>query len=444
MRQQAAISTARKYSRTVFRLLERHHKWFQESLALVASENVPSPAVREAIISDFGNRYAEGWPGERVYAGCVYIDQVELLAVELAKKLFKADFADVRPISGLVANLVVYTAFAQANDVMLAKAIVKGGHVSMGPARVKGTAGNVGRLDVQYFPFDDDKVQIDVDKAKEKIASLVKEGKPPKIAMFGGSLILFREPVRELSDALKEAGAVVCFDAAHVGGLIAGGQFQDPFEEGATIITMSSHKCLPGPQGGIIVSKAEHADRIKGITFPSTVSNHHLHHVAGKAIAMAEMLAFGRAYASQIVRNSKALAQALYEKGLDVVGEKRGFTESHQVAVDVSKYGLGGDIEKRLEKANIIVNRQMLFQDVQKGLHYQNPSGIRLGSQELTRLGMKEKEMKHVADFLARVIVKGDSLDRVKRDIAEFRKDFQKVKYAFESSREAYEYIRIR
>ncbi len=444
MPQRSATSTARKYSRTVFRLLEQHHKWFQQSLPLVASENVPSPAVREAIISDFGNRYAEGWPGERVYAGCVYIDQVELLAVELAKKLFKADFADVRPVSGLVANLVVYTAFAQANDVMLTKAIVKGGHVSMGPARVKGTAGNVSRLDVQYFPFDDDNVQIDVDKSKEKIASLVKEGKPPKIAMFGGSLILFREPVRELSDALKEAGAVVCFDAAHVGGLIAGRQFQDPFEEGATVMTMSSHKCLPGPQGGIIVSKAEHADRIKEITFPSTVSNHHLHHVAGKAVAMAETLAFGRAYASQIVRNSKALAQALYEKGLAVVGERRGFTESHQVAVDVSKYGLGGDIEKKLEKANIIVNRQMLFQDVQKGLHYQNPSGIRLGSQELTRLGMREKEMKHVADFLTRVIVKGDSLERVRREVREFRRDFQKVRYAFESSREAYEYIRIR
>ncbi len=438
-----ARSTAKKHFRTVFNLLERHHKWFQESLPLIASENVPSPAVREAILSDFGNRYAEGWPGERVYAGCIYIDQVELLAVELAKKLFKADFADVRPVSGLVANLVVYTAFAQANDVMLTKAIVKGGHVSMGPARVKGTAGNVGRLDVQYFPFDDENIQIDVDKSKEKIASLVKEGKPPKVGMFGGSLILFREPVRELADALKEAGAVVCYDAAHVGGLIAGGRFQDPFEEGATIITMSSHKCLPGPQGGIIVSKGEHADRIKEVTFPSTVSNHHLHHVAGKAIAMAEMLAFGKQYASQIVRNSKALAQALYEKGLNVVGERRGFTESHQVAVDVSKYGLGGDIEKKLEQANIIVNRQMLFQDVQKGLHYQNPSGIRLGSQELTRLGMKENHMKDVAGFLARVIVKGNGSQRVRREVAEFRRDFQKVHYAFASSRGAYEYIRI-
>lgn len=366
------------------------------------------------------------------------------MANELAMKLFKAEFADVRPISGVVANLVVYTAFAQANDVMIAKAIVKGGHISMGPMRVKGTAGSVSRLDVQYFEFDEDKLTIDVDSSRKKIEQLVKEGKQPKIAFFGGSLILFKDPVKELADYLKSIGTVVCYDAAHVGGLIAGGAFQDPLREGASIMTMSTHKCLPGPQGGLIVSDATHGETIKETTFPSTVSNHHNHHVAGKAVTLAEMLTFGKEYAEQIVRNAKALGQSLYERGLGVVGEKRGFTESHQIAVDVSKYGLGGDIERKLEDAGIIVNRQLLFLDLKKGLHYQNPSGVRIGVQEITRLGMKESEMAEIAELMARVIIRGEETQKVKQDVAELRHPFQKVHYCFESTRDAYEYIVVK
>jgi len=153
-------------------MLKDHNQWFENSIPLIASENIPSPAVREAIISDFGNRYAEGWPGERVYAGCVYIDKVEVECMSLAKKLFKAEFADVRPISGVVANLVIYSAFSNPGDVMLAPSIPAGGHISHGKKEHSGTAGLVHGLEIEYFPFDAEEMTLDVDKTKKKVEEL--------------------------------------------------------------------------------------------------------------------------------------------------------------------------------------------------------------------------------------------------------------------------------
>jgi glycine hydroxymethyltransferase len=256
--------------------------------------------------------------------------------------------------------------------------------------------------------------------------------------------MMFRDPLKELSEILESLGTIICYDASHVGGLIAGNKFQDPLREGAQIMTMSSHKCLPGPQGGMILSKDEYGEKIKETTFPSLVSNHHNHHVAGKAIALAEFIEYGNAYAEQIIKNSKSLAESLYNRGLDVLGSKLGFTESHQIAVDVSKYGLGGDLEKKLEDSNIIVNRQLLYGDVKKGLNYLNPSGIRIGVQEVTRLGMRESEMDQIAELITKVIIKKENSEKIKNDLIELRKNFQKVHYCFESTRDAYEYIKIR
>jgi glycine hydroxymethyltransferase len=411
---------------------------------LIASENIPSPAVREAIISDFGNRYAEGWPGERVYAGCIYIDQVELLCIDLAKKLFKAEFADVRPVSGVCANLVVYTAFTSPGDIMLALSIPRGGHISTGKLELGGTAGAVHGLVVEYFPYNIDELNIDVDETKSKVEKMVKEGKTPKLIMFGASVFPFPHPVKELSDFFHEIGAIVCYDAAHVAGLIAGGQFQDPLREGADVMTLSTHKTLPGPQGGMVLSWEKYADKIKKATFPGNVSNHHLHHVAGKAVALAEMMAFGKEYAQQIIKNSKALGQALYERGFKVLGEKKGFTESHVLLIDITEYGDGGTIEKTLEKSNIILNRNLLPYDLKFGRHFEAPGGIRCGTAECTRLGMKESDMEYIAELMARVVIKKEDPEKVKKDVIEFRKNFQKVHYAFDTARDAYEYIRIR
>ena len=428
----------------VFQLLEQHHQWFTNSLPLIASENIPSPAVREAVLSDFGNRYAEGWTGERVYAGCKYIDQVEQVCIDLAKQLFRIDFADVRPISGVCANLVAYTTFTSPGDTMLALAIPAGGHISMGKKEFGGTAGAVRGLNVEYFPFDTEEMNIDTDATEKKIQKLAEDGKKPTLAMFGGSVLPFPHPVRELTTIFQQHDSKICFDAAHVAGLVAGGQFQDPLHEGADAMTASTHKTLPGPQGGVILSKSENGEKIKKSTFPGNVSNHHLHHLAGKAIMFAEMLAFGREYASQIVKNSRALAQALHERGFQVLGEKKGFTKSHLLVADITKYGDGKTIEKKLEDANIILNRNLLPYDIKAGRHFEAPGGIRAGVSEVTRLGMKEPEMVEIADLMTRIVVKGEDSRRVATDVAEFRKGFQRVQYAFESSKDAYAYIHIR
>jgi glycine hydroxymethyltransferase len=328
---------------------------------------------------------------------------------------------------------------------MLALAIPNGGHISTGRKDFSGTAGAVHGLEVEYFPFDRSQMNIDVDKTKEKIEKMAKqENKPPKLAMFGGSLFLFPQPVRELAESLHNVGATIAYDAAHVAGLIAGGIFQDPLREGADAICLSTHKTLFGPQGGAVVSFEKYAEQIKKATFPSNTSNHHLHNLAGKAIAFAEMLEFGREYAKQVVANAKALGQALHERGLNVLAENRGFTESHQVAVDVTKYALGGDLERALESANIIVNRQLLPGDIQAGRHYTNPGGIRIGTSEITRIGMRQKEMAEVAELIKRIVINKEDPKKVMRDVIEFRKDFEKVHYCFESAKKAYEYIRVR
>jgi glycine hydroxymethyltransferase len=360
------------------------------------------------------------------------------------KQLFNAEFVDVRPISGVVSNLVMYTAFTEPGDTLLALSIPSGGHITMGKKELGGTAGAVHGLIVDYLPLDYKEMNIDANKAKEKIQKLAKDGKAPKLVMFGGSVFPFPHPVKELADAIHEVGASIGYDAAHVAGLIAGGVFQDPLREGADAVSMSTHKTFFGPQHGGVLSWNKHADKIKRATFPGMVSNHHLHALAGVTIAAAEMLEFGRDYVRQIVKNSKALAQALYERGFNVLAEHKGFTESHVIIIDITKFGDGGTIEKELEKANVIINRNLLPWDIKEGRHFQNPGGIRMGTSEVTRLGMKENEMKEIAEFVKRVVIDKESVDKVKADVAEFRKDYQRVHYCFENATEAYKYIKIR
>jgi glycine hydroxymethyltransferase len=414
-------------------LVKQHEKWFSESLPLVASENVASRTVRQVLSSDLGHRYAEGWPGERVYAGCKFIDKIELEAIRLAKILFKAEFADVRPISGACANLAVYSALSDPGDTMMALSIPNGGHISAGKKEFSGTAGLVHGLDIEYFAFDKDDMNIDVDQTRKKLRVIQSAGKKVKILLFGGSLFLFPHPVRDLVDAAMEVGATPCYDAAHVAGLIAGGKFQDPLGEGVHVMSFSTHKTLFGPQGGAVVSKLQYGEALKKAVFPGTSSNHHLHSVAAKAITFTEFLRFGNSYAKAVTANAKMLAQSLAQKGERVLGESRGYTESHQVAVDVTKYGDGGQVEKKLEAMNIIVNRQLLPGDLQAGRHYTNPGGIRLGVSELTRLGMGKSEMKEVAEVLHMALTT-DKSEIVKKRVRGLRRLHQRVKYSFDNS----------
>ena len=208
-------------------------------------------------------------------------------------------------------------------------------------------------------------------------------------------------------------------------------------------MTMSSHKTLWGPQGGIIVSLEKYGESVKKAIFPGNTSSHHLHHVAGKAIALAETMEFGEQYAKQVIKNAKMLAYSLSNFGFNVLGEKRGYTESHQLAVDVSKYGDGGNIEKNLEKCNIILNRQLLPGDIKEGKNYLHPSGIRIGVPEVTRLGMKENEMYEIATFIKKIVIDKQDNGKVLQDVIEFRKNFQKVQYAFDNETAAYEHIQL-
>ncbi len=406
----------------VFSSLEKHHEWFENSIPLIASENIPSPAVREAVMSDFGNRYAEGWPGERVYAGCTYIDEVEIQCMELAQKLFKAEFADVRSVSGVVANLAIYSAYSNPGDVMIASSIPAGGHISHGKKEHSGTAGLVHGLDIEFFAFDPEEMTLDVDKTKAKVEDLKSQGRLPKIAMFGGSVFLFPHPVKELADFLKGYDMHINYDAAHVAGLIAGGKFQDPLREGTDTMTMSTHKTLFGPQGGLVLGFEKHADPIKKAMFPGLTSSHHIHHMGAKAVAFAEALEFGKDYAEQTIKNAKALASELNNIGFKVLGEKRGY----------------------LEKANIIVNRQLIPGDLKANRHYMHPGGIRLGTSEITRLGMKESEMKEIASLIKQVVVDKKDAGEIAARVKEFKTDFKKTQYCFDNKLGAYEYVRLR
>ncbi|MDG6902877.1 MAG: serine hydroxymethyltransferase [Nitrososphaerota archaeon] len=415
--------------KSVIRKVRSHEKWFSQSLPMIASENLASEPVRRVLSSDLGHRYAEGWPGERVYAGCRYIDQIELQAMALGKKLFRADHVDVRPVSGVNANLAVYSALSGPGDTLMALSIPNGGHISHGKKDFGGTAGLVHSLEVSYFAFDKEAMNIDVDETKKRIAALPSL----KLAMFGCSLFLFPHPVKELTQAIHDKGGTVCYDAAHVAGLIAGGQFQDPLREGAQVMTFSTHKVLFGPQGGAIASTAELAEPLKKAVFPGTASNHHLHNVAAKAMVFAEFLQFGRRYAKDVVANAQTLAVRLAELGEKVLGEKHGYTKSHQVALDVTKYSDGGVVEKLLEDQNIICNREPIPGDLQAGRHYTNPGGIRLGVAELTRLGMGRSEMKEIAE-LVHLGMGGARKREVVIRTKELRRRFQKVKYSFRDS----------
>jgi len=410
-----------------------HNSWFNDCIPMIASENLMSPLAKEMLISDFADRYAEGLPGKRYYQGNIYVDKVETRAIELARKVFNCDFADVRPISGTVANMSVLFAYAQPGDTITTCALAQGAHISTCEF---GAFGQRGVKSVNY-PFNVADMNLDVDGT----AKLLKQVKP-KVAQFGLSVFLFPPPLKELQDTFDEVGCLVWEDCAHVLGLIAGGQFQKPFEDGVDIVSSSTHKTFPGPNHGIVLGNRlseENVKKIQHAIFPGVTSSHHLHAMAALGITLAEMDVFGKEYAAQACKNSRALGQALYELGVPVLCEPQGFTRSHALALDVTKFGKGRDCAKKLEDANIICNKNMLPQDTSSV----NPSGLRFGSQEMTRLGMKESEMKQVAEFIARVIVKNEDPAKVKKDVTEFKHGFDSIQFCFNAGEPAYTYHKL-
>ncbi len=403
----------------IMHAVEEHQELYRNALPMIASENVTSERVRILLASDLSHRYAEGEVGARFYQGCRYIDEVEGRAIRWAKELFRAEHVNVKPVSGVTANIAALFALTSPGDTMMALSVPDGGHISHSAYSVPGLRG----LKLEEIPFDVREMNIDIDQ----MVRAMKEVRP-KLILLGASLFLFPHPIHEIRLAADEIGATVVYDASHVLGLIAGAKFQDPLREGADVVTSSTHKTFPGPQGAMILCKGSLKNKIDRAVFPGTVSNHHLHHIAGLAVTLQEMLHFGAGYAAQIQANAKSLAQALYESGFKVLCEHKGFTESHQVVIDVRELGGGDAVAKRLEEAYIITNKNMLPFDTEPD----SPSGIRLGVQELTRTGMGESEMIEIASLMRRLLIEGESVASIKEDVKSLKSEFQNVHYSFD------------
>ncbi|MFW6040745.1 MAG: serine hydroxymethyltransferase [Thermoplasmatota archaeon] len=415
----------------IYDMIEKHHNWFSNSLPMIASENIISPMARELMLSDFQDRYAEGTPGDRYYQGLIYVDEVELKVQELARDLFDAEYADVRPISGTNANQAVLMALGGHDKKITSVDVSDGAHIS---SAVFGSVGFRG-MKPKTYPFNVKEMNIDVEGTKK----LLYEEKPD-IALFGRSVFLFPPPLKELEEVFQDVECHVWYDAAHVLGLIAGGEFNDPLREGVEIMTGSTHKTLPGPQHGILLANPKDEEtqtKLNYGVFPGVLSNHHLHAMAALGVALAEHKEFGAQYADQIIKNAKALGQALHERGIKVLCEHKGFTESHTLAIDVQEEGGGETLVEAMEEANIIANKNLMpWDDVDSA---KEPSGIRLGAQELTRLGMKEKEMDEVAELIKRIIIDNEDPKDVKEDVIELRRDFQDIHYCFKEGMPAHE-----
>ncbi len=403
-------------------LLQRHNEWRGSCVNLIASENVMSPACEKLYVSDLMHRYAEGLPRKRFYQGLEYIDQIEDLVQEEFKKHFGAGFCDARPISGTLANYAAFAAISSRGDRILSLGVEHGSHVSHEKAGAAGTLG----LEVGWLEYNDD-CTMNAEKSCAKILEY-----KPRFIVIGGSVILFPQPVKELREACDKVGAKIVYDAAHVLGLIAAGMFQDPLREGADLITTSTHKTFPGPQGGMILGNVgeETQKKIQTAVFPQFSSNHHLHRMPALYGALREMQTFGKDYAGQIVKNAQALARELDDLGFNVLAKERGFTRSHQVLVNCGQPGSGGVAAAALERANIILNKNIIPGD---GTDPRNPRGIRIGVQEMTRYGMKENEMKQIAEFIKRAVLDKENPETVGKEVAAFRTAFREIESSFGS-----------
>ena len=417
--------TSADAARRVLEAVNASGRLYRDSLPMIASENIISPMVARAVNSDLHGRYAEGLPGKRYYQGCEDFDTIESLGLESARRVFSCRFANIQSTSGTVSNMAALKALAMPGDTITAVSTADGGHISharMGAVGVRG-------LNLVTYPWDIDRMEPDIDAA----CALIRETEP-QLALFGQSVFLFPTPLQEMADAAHEVGAKVMYDGAHVLGLIAGGQFQDPLHEGADVMTGSSHKTFPGPQGGFVLSDSDDEKfhkKLNSSIFPGTCSSYHLHHVAGKVVALAEFEAFGSEYARDIVANAKSLGAALAAEGFDVLAEDRGYTASHQVLTRHGgpDSGAGRRAAATLEDAGIITNMNMLPGDTKA---MSGPSGLRLGVPELTRVGMGADEMQDVARFFARALIAEGEIATVKRDVIEFKSRFQTGKYCFE------------
>ena len=399
-----------KYDPEVSAAMEKELARQRRNLELIASENIVSPAVMAAMGSVLTNKYAEGLPHKRYYGGCEYVDVVEEIAIDRAKKLFGAKFANVQPHSGAQANTAVYFALLQPGDTVLGMSLAHGGHLTHGsPVNISGKYFNF----VSYGLGDDETIDYD------KVAALAKEHKP-KMIVAGASAYPRIIDFPKLAEIAKSVGAYLMVDMAHIAGLVAAGVHPSPVPY-ADITTTTTHKTLRGPRGGLILCNDEElAKKINKAVFPGTQGGPLMHVIAGKAVCFGEaMKPEFKEYGKHIVENAQALAKGLVQRGFNLVS---GGTDNHLMLVDLTEKNVSGkELEKRLDDAHVTCNKNTIPNDPRSPFV---TSGVRLGTPAVTTRGLKEDDMDKVAEIIAMVIDSEENVEKAKSMVAELTEKY--------------------
>jgi len=381
----------------IYETLTGEEKRQAEGLELIPSENYVSRAVKEAMASSLTNKYSEGYPGKRYYGGQEFTDKVEVLAIERAKKLFGAAYANVQPLGGANANIAMYFALLQPGDTILGMDLSHGGHLTHGhPVTYLTKIFNF----IRYKMKNVETGEIDYDEMR-RIAKKEK----PKIILAGFSAYPRELDYAKFVDIAREVGAISVMDIAHIAGLIAGKAAKNPFDYGFDIMTTTTHKTLRGPRGGMILTREseELAKKIDKAVFPGFQGGPHMHQIAAKAVAFKEALRPSfKKYAKQIIANTKAMEEVFKENGVRMI---TGGSDNHLILLDVwTSFGISGEeAEKLLDRAGITLNKNAIADDTRKPM---DPSGIRFGTPAMTTRGLKEKECKQVAEVMLDVLTK--------------------------------------
>lgn len=377
--------------------LHKEYRRQQENIELIASENITSPAVMAAVGSCLTNKYAEGYPGRRYYGGCEYVDEIEQLAIDRAKALFGAEYANVQPHSGSQANLAVYAALLQPGDTLVGMDLSGGGHLTHGAA-----ANQSGKLyRAVSYGVDPRSGRIDYDHVED----VVKKNRP-RLLVAGASAYPRALDFKAFADIAHRHGALLLVDMAHIAGLVAGGQHENPVPY-ADVVTTTTHKTLRGPRGGVILAREEWARKIDSAVFPGLQGGPLLHVIAGKAVCFREAgtAAFAD-YARRVVENAAALAEAMEAEGFDLVS---GGTDNHLLLVDLRGHGVTGrELQERLDALRITVNKNAIPNDPEKPTV---TSGVRIGTPCVTSRGFTPEDMQTIAGCIARAC-RGHAADR--------------------------------
>ena len=378
--------------------------------------NVMNPKAEAVLSAGLGSRPSLGYPGDKYEMGLEAIEEIEVICAELCAEIFNSEYAEIRVASGALSNLYGFMAICKPGDVIIAPPASIGGHVTHHDA---GCAGLFG-LEIHEAPVNADGFTVDLEALQEMALKL-----RPKLITIGGSLNLFPHPVADIRRIADKVGAKVLFDAAHQCGIIAGKAWPNPLDEGAHLMTMSTYKSLGGPAGGLIVTNdAEIAERLDAIAFPGMTANFDAAKSASLAITMLDWKSAGEAYARAMVDVSKSLAQELSALGIPVFGEKSGFTQSHQFAVEAAAFGGGQTASRKLRESGFLACGIGLPIDAVEG----DLNGLRIGTPELVRWGVTGKHTKQLAELISRALTTNDP-DSVAKEVSELRKKFDKIHF---------------